>query len=184
MFWHDIVFMELLYCVANFEVVWTWNKEAVVENAKSDDCTSPSPVLFYYLYISSCSFMYLCVPCYCDACLSLARGVWEWSRYTITGLTKTFASLPFKMHHRSKCTMFFQEELQHQKRISLFFVKSAMQKYFHNVQVSCYCCVTWYETRTIFSLLYSHLRWSFCGIMLLHVACGGLLYLYFYIPQY
>jgi len=23
MFWHDIVYMELLYCVTNFEVVWT-----------------------------------------------------------------------------------------------------------------------------------------------------------------
>ena len=70
----------------------------------------------------------------------------------------------------SKCTMFFLAELQHQKRISLFLVKNAIQNYFHNVQVSCYCCVTWYETRTIFSLLYSHLRWSFCGVMLLHVA--------------
>ena len=48
-----------------------------------------------------------------------------------------------------------------------------MQNYFHNVQVSCYCCVTWYETRTIFSLLYSHLRWSFCGVMLLHVTRVG-----------
>jgi len=48
-----------------------------------------------------------------------------------------------------------------------------MQNDFHNVQVSCYCCVTWCETRTIFSLLYSHLRWSFCGVMLLHVARDG-----------
>ena len=23
MFWHDIVYIELLYCVTNFEVVWT-----------------------------------------------------------------------------------------------------------------------------------------------------------------
>ena len=34
MFWHDIVYTELLYCVTNFELVWTWNKVAVVENAK------------------------------------------------------------------------------------------------------------------------------------------------------
>jgi len=54
-----------------------------------------------------------------------------------------------------------------------FFVKSALQNYIHNVHVSCYCCVTWYETRTIFSLLYSQLRWSFCGVMLLHVARVG-----------
>jgi len=24
MFWHDIVYIELLYCVTNFELVWTW----------------------------------------------------------------------------------------------------------------------------------------------------------------
>jgi len=23
MFWHDVVYVELLYCVANFELVWT-----------------------------------------------------------------------------------------------------------------------------------------------------------------
>jgi len=34
MFWHDIVCIDLLYCVTNFEFVWTWNKVAVVENAK------------------------------------------------------------------------------------------------------------------------------------------------------
>jgi len=33
MFRHDIVYIELLYCVTNFEVVWTWIKVAVVENA-------------------------------------------------------------------------------------------------------------------------------------------------------
>jgi len=32
MFWHDILYIELLYCVTNFELVWT--KVAVVENAK------------------------------------------------------------------------------------------------------------------------------------------------------
>jgi len=34
MFWHDIVYIELLYCVTNFELVWTRNVVAVVENAK------------------------------------------------------------------------------------------------------------------------------------------------------
>ena len=34
MFWHDIVYIEFLYCVTNFELIWTWNKVAVVENAK------------------------------------------------------------------------------------------------------------------------------------------------------
>jgi len=43
MFWHDIVYIELLYCVTKFELVWTWNKVAVVGNATSVDCTPPSP---------------------------------------------------------------------------------------------------------------------------------------------
>jgi len=34
MFLHDIVYIELLYCVTNFELVWTCSKAAVVENAK------------------------------------------------------------------------------------------------------------------------------------------------------
>jgi len=34
MFWHDIVYIELLYCVTKFELVWTWNKVAGVENAQ------------------------------------------------------------------------------------------------------------------------------------------------------
>jgi len=34
MFWHDIVYVELLYCVTNFELVCSWNKAAVVENEK------------------------------------------------------------------------------------------------------------------------------------------------------
>ena len=34
MFWQDIVYTELLYCVTKFELVWAWIKVAVVENAK------------------------------------------------------------------------------------------------------------------------------------------------------
>jgi len=34
MLWHDTVYIELLYCVTNFELVWTGSKVAVVENAK------------------------------------------------------------------------------------------------------------------------------------------------------
>ena len=56
---------------------------------------------------------------------------------------------------------------------TFFSSKVPCKNYFHNIQVSCYCCVTWYESRTNFSLLYSHLRWSFCGVMLLHVARVG-----------
>ena len=42
LFWRDIFYIELLYYVTNFELVWTWNKAAVIENAKSVDCTPPS----------------------------------------------------------------------------------------------------------------------------------------------
>jgi len=31
-------------------------------------------------YLSLCSLMYLCVPCYCHVCLSLLRCVWDGSR--------------------------------------------------------------------------------------------------------
>jgi len=34
-------------------------------------------------YLSSCSFLYLCVPCYCCACRSLLHCVWECRRYKI-----------------------------------------------------------------------------------------------------
>jgi len=34
MFWHNVAYIELLYCVTNFELVWTWVKAAVVRNAK------------------------------------------------------------------------------------------------------------------------------------------------------
>ena len=34
MFWHEIVYIELLYCVTNVKLVLTKNKVAVVENAK------------------------------------------------------------------------------------------------------------------------------------------------------
>ena len=47
MFWHDIVYIELLYCVTNFELVWTWNKVAVVENAKKCRLYPPYPNYFW-----------------------------------------------------------------------------------------------------------------------------------------
>jgi len=55
MFWHDIVYIELLYCVTNFELVQTWNKVAVAEHAKTCELyptflctflvTAPAPTL-------------------------------------------------------------------------------------------------------------------------------------------
>ena len=46
MFWHDIVYIQLLYCITNFELVWTWNKAVVVENAKKCRQNSTFPILF------------------------------------------------------------------------------------------------------------------------------------------
>ena len=39
----DIVDMELLYCVINFELVWAWNKVAAVEKAKTCRLYPTSP---------------------------------------------------------------------------------------------------------------------------------------------
>jgi len=46
MFWHDILYVQLLYCVTNVEFVWTWNKAALVENAKK--CRLYSTFLFLH----------------------------------------------------------------------------------------------------------------------------------------
>jgi len=45
MFWHDIVYIELLYCVTHFQLIWNWNKIVVVENAKK--CRQNSTFPFY-----------------------------------------------------------------------------------------------------------------------------------------
>jgi len=46
------------------------------------NCASVIKGMFFYYrhirYLSSCSFMHLCVPWYCHACLSLLYCVWEW----------------------------------------------------------------------------------------------------------
>jgi len=47
----------------------------------------------------------------------------------------------------------------------------ALAQTFYYVQLPCYCCVTWYETREAFPLLNFHLIVvKFCGVILLHVA--------------
>ena len=38
-------------------------------------------------------FIYLCVPCYCDACFSIVRCVWEWKRYTIQTFNKPYENV-------------------------------------------------------------------------------------------
>ena len=50
MLWHDTVYIELLYCVTTFELVWTRNEVAVIEMQKSVDCSPLSPTnVFYWL---------------------------------------------------------------------------------------------------------------------------------------
>jgi len=34
MFWHDFLYVKLLYCVTNIKLVWTWNKAAVADIGK------------------------------------------------------------------------------------------------------------------------------------------------------
>jgi len=41
---------------------------------------TPSSVNYYRVV---CVFMYLRIPCYCDACLIEAPCMWEWRRYSI-----------------------------------------------------------------------------------------------------
>jgi len=46
MFWHDIVYIELVYCVTTSKHVLTWNKVAVVKNVKSVNCTPPPNITY------------------------------------------------------------------------------------------------------------------------------------------
>ena len=47
MFWHDILYIELLYYVISFELVWTWNKVAVVYIAKTCRMYPTFPCLWH-----------------------------------------------------------------------------------------------------------------------------------------
>ena len=68
MLWHDIVYIELLYCVTNFELVWTWNKVTVVENAKKCRLYPTFP------YIS---------------CGKVGQDLWKWLRVKERSQMKT-----------------------------------------------------------------------------------------------
>ena len=81
MFWHAIVYIELLYCVTNFELVWTWNKLAVVEIAKRCRLYSTFPyfknffgqffcLAFLHVFVS-CWFAYLIVSFFLLDCCCL-----------------------------------------------------------------------------------------------------------------
>ena len=54
MFWQDIVYIELLYFVTNFELVWTCNKVAVVENAKKCRLYPAFPYLTTKIVLTDC----------------------------------------------------------------------------------------------------------------------------------
>ena len=69
MFWHDIVYIELFYCVTNFELVWTW-RVAVVENAKKCRLYPTFPYISYSWQVAS--YFYFG---------SLGWGKWRTRRY-------------------------------------------------------------------------------------------------------
>ena len=102
----------------------------------------------------------------CKKDQSNAEILSEWTSFgAVKALRRQGSTIPFKMYH-----VLLSRAPSSEKHFTFLLVKSAMQNYFHNVQVPCCSCVAWYETRTTFSLLYSHLRWNFCGVMFLHVA--------------
>jgi len=73
MFWHDIAHIELLYCVTKFELVWTWNKVAVVENAKKCRLHPNFPYMFcscLWGYNTLCLFSQVMLLCTAVVCSS------------------------------------------------------------------------------------------------------------------
>ena len=62
MLWHDVVYIELLYYVTNFKLVWTWNKVAVVENAKKLSIVPTFPYLSC-LTLIRCIFHFSFITC-------------------------------------------------------------------------------------------------------------------------
>jgi len=66
-------------------------------------------------------------------------------------LQRQGSTIPLKMYH-----VLLGRAPASETYFTFFHVKTAMQNYFHNVQVPCYCCVTWYVTRTtVFASLFS-----------------------------
>jgi len=82
MFWHDIVYIGLLYCVKNLELLWTWNKAAVVENAKKRRLYPTFPYLqikravwgLFDSKVANLDIVVVCGPCenniltHCSCC--------------------------------------------------------------------------------------------------------------------
>jgi len=69
----------------------------------------------------------------------------DWTSFgAASTLRRQGSTIPFKMHH------VLLSRAPASETYFPFFVKRAMQNYFHNLQVSCYFCATWYETRTTF----------------------------------
>jgi len=67
--WHDIVYIELLYCVTNFELVWTWNKVAVVENAKK--------CWLYPTFPYRLTFTFIKTKCFCTYVVDILQVLLE-----------------------------------------------------------------------------------------------------------
>jgi len=91
------------------------------------------------------------------------------SEWTSFGAVKTLrqqrSTIPFKMYH------VLLSRAPASETYFTFFSPKVPSKIIFTTLVPCYYCVTWYVwLGQLFSLLYSHLRWSFCGVMLLHVS--------------
>ena len=69
--------------------------------------------------------------------------------------------------------MFFQAELQHQKRISLFSRQKCHAKLFSQRSSVLLLLRNVVRDPDNFFASYSHLRWSLCGVILLHVPRVG-----------
>jgi len=53
--------------------------------------------------------------------------------------------MSFKMYH-----VLLSRAPASERYFSFFLDEIAMQNFFHNIQVPCYCCVVWYQTQTTF----------------------------------
>jgi len=69
----------------------------------------------------------------------------ERTSFGVKTLRRQRSMIPSKM-----CHVLLSRAPASETYFTFFLVKCAMQNYFHNVQVPCYCCVTRYETRTTF----------------------------------
>jgi len=93
MFWHDIVYIELRSCVTNFELIWTWNKIAVVENAIKCRLypTLPQGFVVYSTHIKTAQWGWFRWEClqYASTSCFITIIVWASSFRPLLGRTRS-----------------------------------------------------------------------------------------------